>query len=78
MRFESDSAQLIKFINGEEAPLELYGIVEDILSLSGAFEIVAFKWISRLKNMDADVIAKNALSLFEHGVVVDDLIPPPN
>ncbi|KAF3553949.1 hypothetical protein F2Q69_00015637 [Brassica cretica] len=78
VRFESDSAQLIKFINGEEAPLELYGIVEDILSLSSAFEIVAFKWISRLKNMDADVIAKNALSLFEHGVVVDDLIPPPN
>ena len=69
---------MIKAINMKEAPLELYGIVEDILSLSSDFESVAFRWISRLKNLDADIIAKNALALFEQEVVVDDLIPPPN
>lgn len=77
IRFESDSAQLIKAINRREVPLELYGIVEDILHMSLGFESAVFRWISRLKNVNADVIAKNALALFEQEVVVE-LIPPPN
>lgn len=78
VRFESDSAQLTRAIKRKEAYLEIYGIVEDVLSLSKEFETVIFVWIPRLKNFAADVLANNVLSVFEHGVVVDDLIPPPN
>ncbi|KAF3599560.1 hypothetical protein F2Q69_00037864 [Brassica cretica] len=77
-RFESDSAQLINSINRKEPPLELYGIVQDILTMSVSFDYVVFVWISRLRNINADAAAKNTLSLLEQDVVVDELIPPPN
>ncbi|XP_056862473.1 uncharacterized protein LOC130510143 [Raphanus sativus] len=76
VRFESDSAQLIKAINGKRPSLDLYGIVEDILSMAKDFEIAVFIWISRLKNAEADVLAKNALNVFEQEVV-GEFIPPP-
>ena len=78
MRFESDSAQLINSINRKEPPLELYGIVQDILTMSLSFDYVVFVWISRLRNINADAAAKNTLSLLEQDVVVDELIPPTN
>ena len=34
VRIESDSAQLIKAINNRDPPLEIYGIVEDILLMA--------------------------------------------
>lgn len=77
VRFESDSAQLIKAINGRDSALELYGIVEDIQWMAKDFEIAVFVWISHLRNVVADVLAKNALNVFEQEVV-GELIPPPN
>ncbi|KAL0884927.1 hypothetical protein Bca101_008909 [Brassica carinata] len=76
VRFESDSAQLIKAINGKEPKLELYCIVEDIHSMAKEFEVVVFVWISRLSNIVADVLAKNALNVLDQEVV-GDLFPPP-
>lgn len=62
----------------KEPPLELYGIVQDILTMSVSFDYVVFVWISRLRNINADAAAKNTLSLLEQDVVVDELIPPTN
>lgn len=78
MRFESDSAQLIKTIDRKEPTLELYGIVSDILALLIEFDVVAFVWNSRLQNVAADGVAKNALRLYEQQVVGVELIPLPN
>ena len=76
-RFESDSSQLIRAIREKSPPLELYGIVEDILILSQEFDCVAFDWISREKNCEADLLAKNALLLLDQEVGVAELLPPP-
>ena len=90
VRFESDSIQLIQAINSKEPPPEIYGIVEDIFLIARSFDVSVFVWISRLrndvadlldllaKNAVADLLAKNALSLYEQEVVVDVLNPPLN
>ncbi|KAF3532358.1 hypothetical protein DY000_02043764 [Brassica cretica] len=75
--FESDSSQLISAVNGDNPPLELYGIVEDIRIIASAFNDVVFGWISRKRNEEADLLAQNALRLYEQEVVVA-LMPPPN
>lgn len=62
---ESDSAQLINAINSEEVPLELYDIVADIFDLSFVFEVISFQWISRVKNTDADSLAKQGCVMCE-------------
>lgn len=58
---ESDSTQLMKSLNGVEVPLELYGIVVDIVELSCHFEFISFHWISREKNSEADSLARQSL-----------------
>ena len=78
VRFESDSAHLIKAINKREPDMELYGILEDILRLSNEFDVVVFGWISRESNGVVDLLAKNTLSLYEQEVAGEELIPPPN
>ncbi|KAF3510586.1 hypothetical protein F2Q69_00005552 [Brassica cretica] len=78
VRFESDSAHLIKAINKREPDMELYGILEDILHLSNEFDVVVFGWISRESNGVADLLAKNTLSLYEQEVAGEELILPPN
>ncbi|KAG5398184.1 hypothetical protein IGI04_019998 [Brassica rapa subsp. trilocularis] len=78
VRFDSDSRLLINAINGKDPLLEIYGVVEDIHILSNAFDVVSFAWLSRERNGEADLLAKNALSLYEQGVVVATLMPPPN
>nr|VDD04293.1 unnamed protein product [Brassica oleracea] len=78
VRFESDSAQLIQAVNSKQPTLEIYGIVEDILRLSGDFEVVDFIWIPRLRNAEADMYAKQALSLFVREVGEAVFMPPPN
>ncbi|XP_013668888.1 uncharacterized protein LOC106373226 [Brassica napus] len=78
VRFESDSAHLIKAINKREPYMELYGILEDILRLLNEFDVVVFGWISRESNGVADLLAKNTLSLYEQEVAGEELIPPPN
>lgn len=77
VRFESDSSQLITAINRNEPPLELYGIVQDIVCLARDFEIASFFWIPRLKNVNADLLAKSALIVFGQEVA-GNLLPPPN
>ena len=77
VRFESDSSQLITAINRNEPPLELYGIVQDIVCMARDFEIAIFFWIPRLKNVNADLLAKNALIVFGQEVA-GNLLPPPN
>ncbi|XP_033134437.1 uncharacterized protein LOC117127842 [Brassica rapa] len=78
VRFESDSRLLINAIIGKDPLLEIYGVVEDIHILSNAFDVFSFAWLSRERNGEADMLAKNALSLYEQGVVVASLMPPPN
>ena len=78
VRFDSDSRLLINAINGKDPLLEIYGVVEDIHILSNAFDVVSFAWLSRERNGEADMLAKNALSLYEQGVVVATLMPPLN
>lgn len=78
VRFEADSAQLIQAINQRSPALEIYGIVEDIILISEEFDVVGFNWIPRLRNCEADLLAKQAMTSFEQEVVVADLMPPPN
>ncbi|XP_048621848.1 uncharacterized protein LOC125591512 [Brassica napus] len=61
VRFESDSRMLINAINGKDPLFEIYGVVEDIHILSNAFDDVSFAWLSRERNGEADMLAKNAL-----------------
>lgn len=78
VRFESDSARLIKAINLKKPELEIYGIVEDILNISFSFDVVIFSWIPRERNGEADCIAKQALASVEQVVVEAVFMPPPN
>lgn len=61
--FEADSTQLIKAVNMEECPTELYGVLSDIFSYVSAFDFVSFSWIPRERNSLADTLAKNALNV---------------
>ena len=74
MRFESDSAQLIKIINSGSGPPELHGIVSNILACSAEFDFVCFVWIPRGKNTDADLLAEDALNASGRLVIVGALI----
>ena len=77
LRFESDSIQLIKCISSCEVLSELHSVVSDILELSCCFDSFSFEWIPREKNMEADGVAKGALTLFEP-LVGGELVNPPN
>ncbi|KAG5388542.1 hypothetical protein IGI04_030083 [Brassica rapa subsp. trilocularis] len=70
LRFESDSAQLIKIVNSKSSVPELHGVVSDILACSLAFEFVCFVWIPRERNTIADLLAKDALIASVQCVVV--------
>ncbi|KAG7547788.1 Ribonuclease H domain [Arabidopsis suecica] len=59
--FASDSQLLIKALNSESSPKELYGILQDILALSADFDEISFSFVSREKNGCADALAKSAL-----------------
>ena len=63
--FESDSSQLINAINEVKIPLEVYGVVSDIILLSSRFISVSFYWISRDVNTVADTLAKQCLVVAE-------------
>lgn len=77
-QFESDSRQLINAIISDQPVLEIYGIVEDILRLALEFETIVFVWIPRMRNAEADMYAKQALSLLVREVGEAVLMPPPN
>lgn len=76
LRFESDSTQLVKCINGEIVLAELLSVVADIRSLSTEFELVSFVWIPREMNSIADLLAKNSLLVIEPVVVEDGFNAP--
>lgn len=76
LRFESDSTQLIKCINGEIVFAELLSVVADIRSFSAEFEFVSFIWIPREKNSVADLFAKNSLLVAEPEVVEEGFNGP--
>ena len=61
IRCKSDSAILIKALKTKSSIIGLYGILTDILSLASSFECVSFHWISRMKNVEADKLAKQVL-----------------
>nr|VDD41588.1 unnamed protein product [Brassica oleracea] len=63
--FESDSSQLINAINEVKIPLEVYGVVSDIILLSSRFISVSFYWINRDVNAVADNLAKQCLVVAE-------------
>ena len=58
---EADSLQLVKALSGGEVPLEIYGIVADIFDSFVYFDVIAFGWIPRDLNADADALAKQGL-----------------
>ncbi|WZZ88098.1 hypothetical protein YC2023_116677 [Brassica napus] len=53
---------MIKALKTESSLIGLYGILADILSLASSFEYFSFHWISRMKNAEADKLAKQVLS----------------
>lgn len=77
VRFESDSAQLMKCINSSSGVAELHTVVSDILAVASEFESVVFVWIPRERNKVADSFAKNALAVTEP-LVVEDVVNSPH
>lgn len=78
LRFESDSAQLIKYLNSGSGSPELHGIVADVLLISLDFEFVCFVWIPRERNTVADLLAKDALIASGLLLEVDGALIVPN
>ncbi|KAG5402222.1 hypothetical protein IGI04_016829 [Brassica rapa subsp. trilocularis] len=77
IRFESDSAQLIKCLSSNETSAELHSVVFDILKLSECFDSVSFVWLPRERNVEADGLAKGTLALFEP-LVVGEIVNAPS
>ncbi|KAL9817939.1 putative ribonuclease H domain-containing protein [Arabidopsis thaliana] len=61
LHFASDSQLLISALNSGSSSKELYGILQDILSLALNFEEISFSFVSRKLNSRADAIAKSAI-----------------
>ncbi|CAE5960356.1 unnamed protein product [Arabidopsis arenosa] len=60
----SDSQVLINLLNSKDSGKELKGILSDISCLKDSFFSISFAFLSRVKNSEADAVAKPALSLF--------------
>ena len=58
----SDSQVLINMIRAKESRPELFGILFDIYHFSSSFDCISFRFIQRLCNATADVVAKSALA----------------
>ncbi|XP_018487541.1 uncharacterized protein LOC108858053 [Raphanus sativus] len=57
----SDCATLIRVISTKSQISELYGVLQDIKSLSSFFVSINFQQIPRSQNREADFLAKRAL-----------------
>ncbi|CAH8390071.1 unnamed protein product [Eruca vesicaria subsp. sativa] len=55
-------AKLINAIKSNSSLAGLYGILADIQHLASSFECISFIWISRVRNVEADLLAKQVLS----------------
>ncbi|XP_024015914.1 uncharacterized protein LOC112089169 [Eutrema salsugineum] len=62
LHINSDSQTLIAAIRSGDLPAEIYGVLQDIKSISASFSLVTFNFISRSLNSVADSIAKKALA----------------
>lgn len=58
---KSDNQVLIKALNSNQHPVELYGINLDIENLSSSFSTIVFTYVPRIFNSAADALAKSAL-----------------
>lgn len=72
IQFCSDSNLLISLIQSGEDANELKGILDDIRSLIPQFTSISFLFISRSLNVEADALAKLALSSFSLSVTESD------
>ena len=67
----SDSLSLVKLLRERGSTPALFGIVFDVYHFSASFESVSFSYVPRLCNVEADAMAKSALtllnSLSDHG-----------
>ena len=59
--FRSDSQEIIRAIDSNIYPIELYEVLMDIESLSSTFSLVYFSFIRREFSIVADLLAKSAL-----------------
>lgn len=59
----SDNETLIRAITNDKQISEIFGIVQDIQMIATVFVEITFNHISRLRNVDADLLAKQTLSI---------------
>ena len=59
----SDSLSLVKLLKERRSIPALFGIVFDIYHCSSTFDSILFHYVPRLCNVEADAVAKSALSL---------------
>ncbi|CAG7883126.1 unnamed protein product [Brassica rapa] len=59
----SDSKVLISMVIAKESRPTLFGILFDIYHFSSVFDSIAFRFVPRLENSEADSVAKLALAL---------------
>ncbi|KAL0734614.1 hypothetical protein Bca4012_010824 [Brassica carinata] len=59
----SDSLSLINMLKRRESQPELFGIMFDIYHFIPLFDVISFDFISRNFNVEADALAKSALTL---------------
>ncbi|XP_056847377.1 uncharacterized protein LOC130498056 [Raphanus sativus] len=59
--FFSDCATLIRAITSQNQVKEIYGVLQDIKSLSTSFDSIGYNHIPRSQNRDVDLLAKRAL-----------------
>ena len=62
MTFESDCLQLVRLIEEEEEWLSLMAEFDEFLTLRSRFLLCSISFVSRLKNVRADRLAKGARS----------------
>lgn len=58
----SDSQVLIDMVKAKETRPALFGIMFDIYHFSCLFDYIPFVYVPRLENLEADSLAKSALS----------------
>ncbi|CAL9223615.1 unnamed protein product [Arabidopsis halleri] len=58
---ESDSKVVITAINTRKSPINMIGVIEDILNFAKPFHSISFRYIPRSENTCADDLAKTAI-----------------
>lgn len=53
--------------------MEIYGIVADIKTIAVSFDVIYFQWISREKNREADMLAKQILSVTQVSLTLNSV-----